>query len=234
MNDSPNVPVRSVETTLGIVEEIQARNGAGVSELAEALDIAKSTVHNHLRTLERHDYVIQEDDTFQLGFRYLDLGGHVRDRNPDFRFIQPKVRKIAEETGEICQFLVSECGAAIVVFMERGEQAVETNARVGRRTSLDELTAGRVLTAASGRQGADEEIVTALETDGYVAAAEAYVKGLRAIVVPITNTNGEVLGALNVAGPAHRLRNPEYEWEVADLVLDVSNELELNVSYSRY
>jgi len=105
MSDHPNVSVRSVETTLRIVAAIQARDEVGVSELADSLGIAKSTAHNHLRTLERHGYVVQEGDSFRLGFRWLDVGGHVRGPNPEFRYVRPKVRKIAETSGEICQFV---------------------------------------------------------------------------------------------------------------------------------
>jgi DNA-binding IclR family transcriptional regulator len=234
MSDHPNVPVRSVETTLRIVAAIQARDEVGVSELADSLGIAKSTAHNHLRTLERHGYVVQEGDSFRLGFRWLDVGGHVRDRNPEFRYVRPKVRKIAETSGEICQFIVREADTAIVVFMERGGQAVETNTRVGRRRPLDQHAAGRVLATLSGEDTTGREISDALERDGYVAADETQVKGLRAIVVPITNTDGYVLGVLRVAGPAHRLSDPDHEQRIANAMLDASNELELNVSYSRY
>ncbi|WP_267195329.1 IclR family transcriptional regulator domain-containing protein [Halegenticoccus tardaugens] len=54
------------------------------------------------------------------------------------------------------------------------------------------------------------------------------------MAVPITDTDGDVLGALSVAGPTYRLQNVDRETRIADLLLDISNELELNVSYSRF
>lgn len=236
MERSPNVPVRSVETTLSLLGQLQEWDGAGVSELASELDIAKSTVHNHLRTLERHEYVVREDDEFRLSFRFLDLGNHVRVREQEFDLVQPKVREIANETGETCQFFVREFDRAVIVFMEHGEQAVKTKTRVGTRIQLDQLAAGRVLAAmeeGENDKGDDSDSAT-LATDGYLVTDEAYIKGLHAIAVPITKTDDEVVGALSVAGPAHRLRNEEYEHDIANHLLNVSNELELNVSYSRY
>lgn len=235
MERSPNVPVRSVETTLSLLGLLQERDGAGVSELASELDIAKSTVHNHLRTLEQHEYVVQEDGGFRLSFRFLDLGNHVRVREQEFDLVQPKVREIANETGEICQFFVREFDLAVIVFMEHGEQAVKTKTRVGTRIQLDQLAAGRVLAAMEEENDErDDSDSATLATDGYLVTDEAYIKGLHAIAVPITKTDNEVVGALSVAGPAHRLRNEEYEHDIADLLLNVANELELNVSYSRY
>lgn len=235
-----NVPVQSVETSLAIIEELQRQGQAGVSTIADALDVSKSTTHNHLRTLERHEYVTQEGNEFKLGFRFLDVGGSVRDRDPTFQFIQPTVQTLAVETGEICQFVVRENEHAIVTFMEQGEQAVETRSRVGTRLPLGQLTAGRTLLAVE-QQSKDEEAesqssydAAKLAADGYLAADEGYVKGLRAIAISITNTDGDVLGAISISGPAHRLRDEEYKQNIADRMLNASNELELNVSYSRF
>lgn len=232
----PNVPVHAVETTLEIIKQLQVRDGAGVSTLASELGVAKSTVHNHLRTLERHTYVVQRGDEFYLSFRFLDLGGYVRARDPAFRLIRSKVQELAQKTGELCHFYINEGSIATVVFMERGEQAVETRTRVGTRIPLTQPAAGRVLIAVNDMditQNSRED-GEALEKNGYLATNEEYIKGLRAIAVPVTKANTDVIGALSVAGPAHRLQDEQREHEIADQMLDVSNELELNVSYSRY
>src|SRR5512132_2725239 len=61
----------------------------GVTELAERVGLAKPTVHGLLRTLERHELVMQDEDTgkyclgpavLQLGNAYLD-GSELRARS---------------------------------------------------------------------------------------------------------------------------------------------------------
>ncbi|MDS0295552.1 IclR family transcriptional regulator [Halogeometricum luteum] len=232
--DSANVPVRSVETTLRLLELLRERDVAGVSELAAELGVAKSTVHNHLRTLAMRDYVVPEEEGFSLGFRFLDFGGHVRARVGEFRQVEPKIREIADETGEICQFFVRDSDVAVVVFMEEGAQAVNTKMRIGARVPLDSLTAGRLLRLFDDAADGDASDAETLDADGYLAGDEEYIQGLHSIAVPVTKTNDDLVGVLNVAGPARRLRDEEYERDVADLLLNVSNELELNVSYTRY
>lgn len=49
-----------------------------MTELADTLDLAKSTVHSHLQTLVDLGYVVREDGTFQLGLQFLGLGERVR------------------------------------------------------------------------------------------------------------------------------------------------------------
>ncbi|WP_440767171.1 helix-turn-helix domain-containing protein [Natronorubrum sp. DTA7] len=47
---------------------------AGVTELADRLGLAKSTVHNHLLSLERHRYVVNEGGQYRLGLEFFNTG----------------------------------------------------------------------------------------------------------------------------------------------------------------
>jgi len=54
--------VKTTETLFDIVEYIED-DGATVTELADELKYAKSTVHRHLTTLEARRYVVKESNT---------------------------------------------------------------------------------------------------------------------------------------------------------------------------
>lgn len=253
---TPNVPVQAVEKTLEILQGLQELDGAGTTELADHLGMAKSTVFNHLRTLETHRYVVRDGDTYRIGLRFLTHGCQARDRNTNYRIVRPKVREIAEQTGEICQFVVEEGGRGIVVFHERGDRAVETRTRVGSSFPLHAITGGKAILAelpdeqvaeiiaSTGLPPATERTVTDesalrerladVRDRGYAVNREEHIKGLRAISVPITTTEGDLLGALVVSGPSYRLEEQSTEEELANVLLGVANELELNVTYSRF
>jgi len=253
--ETPNVPVKSVERTIRLIESIQRRNGASVTELAADLGVAKSTVHNHLRTLERHGYLVREEDVFGIGLRFLDHGGFARERRPAYGIVQPKVRDLAEETGELCQFVVTQRGRGVVLFQVRGERAVETRSRVGTRGPLHSMPAGKAILAhlppervreminehglpaatddtITDRQGLRADLERIVER-GYAINRAEHIGGLNALSVPITSGDEDLLGALAVVGPSHRLNDDEYEREVVDALLEAANELELNVTYSR-
>jgi DNA-binding IclR family transcriptional regulator len=252
----PNVPVKSVETAFAIVNAIQELNGAGITEIAEQVGKSKSTVHNHLQTLKRHRYVIEDGGSYRLGLRFLDHGSHARERNPSYTVIQPKVREIAEETGEICQFVVEEGGRGFVVFHEGGEHAVEIQTRIGMSGLLNGITGGKAILAYLSDRRIEEivsehglpaltddtitdsaelfERLEQIRNQGYAINNEEHIKGLRAISVPIKTTESKLFGAMSVASPSYRLEEPNYEKEVTDLLLGAANELELNVTYSRF
>jgi DNA-binding IclR family transcriptional regulator len=228
-DETPNVPVQTVVTTLRIIEYLHEHSECGVSEIAEALPSSKSTVHNHLQTLRRENYVIKTDGQYGLGYRFLDFAGAIRQRDPMFGSVQEKVRELAEETGEITQFVVDDGETAVVMFIERGAEAAKTNIRFGQRVPIDEIVAGRVISEARR-----EELTGEISESDCLVDNESFVRGLRSIAAPLSDVNGSLHGALSVSGPAHRFRNDDHVDRLTDTLLNAINELELDVSYSRY
>ena len=254
-DDTANVPVKSVERALAIVESIQERNGATLSELADDLGVAKSTTHNHLRTLERRGYLVRDDGVFHIGLRFLDHGGFARERKASYRFVRPKLHEIARETNELCQFVVGQHGEGFVLFQARGTDAVETQSRIGSHGPLHSVPGGKAILAQSSIEAVNsfvedgglptttartitdpDELVRELERiteRGYAINRSEYITGLDGIGVSIRSADEDVLGALTVLGPSHRLDDDPTEEAISDRLLDAANELELNVTYSR-
>nr|WP_321169935.1 IclR family transcriptional regulator C-terminal domain-containing protein [Salinigranum rubrum] len=96
-----------------------------------------------------------------------------------------------------------------------------------RRTWLPELTPHTITD--------HDEFFSQLDTireRGYAFNDEESIQGLRAVGVPIRGKEHEILGALSVSGPTHRLKGDWYTEDIPDLLLGVSNELELNIRHA--
>ena len=253
-NEQSTSTVQASETTLAVVEALQALDGGRVNEVAEYMDKSPSTVHRHLSTLLRNDYVTKKGDIYHLGMRFLTVGGTVQNRDPAFRMARTKVKELAEQTGERAQFLVEEHGYRIYVHTETGKQAVETDSQIGKRgplhcsaagksilsqlpeTYVEEIFPDKELSAITPNTITDwEELMEELETIRETEIAynfEESTEGLNAIGTAITSPNEQVIGGLSISGPAHRLNDERLETELADFLLGVANELELNIKYN--
>lgn len=247
------VPIKSVGTMFEILAEIQRRDSAGVSELAESLDVAKSTIHNHLATLYAYEYVERDGDQFSIGVRFLDHGGHARSNLSGSELIKEKVHEVANQTGELVQFLVEEHGRGVIVFRESGDKAVRTKTRLGRRVYLHHVSAGKAVFAQlpedrveaiinrHGLPPKTEQTITDPETllnhladireQGYVFDEEEHIRGLYSLAVPVGSGDGDVIGAMSIAGPPHRIQNEAKQEEFVQLLTGVANEIELNLTY---
>ena len=107
-----------VINTLRILEEVAVRQPVGVSELARAVALPKSTVHRGLRALEAAGWIGSDGDEppkWILRTKALDVGRHVVDglgmRHKTTRAME-QLRQITEETIHLA---VLEDGRMVIV-----------------------------------------------------------------------------------------------------------------------
>jgi DNA-binding IclR family transcriptional regulator len=251
----PRETLSTIERGFEVVRTLREMGGARVTELAEELDMAPSTAHKYLATLAKERYVVKEGDEYHVGLEFLDLGTYVKNRKKGYRLSIPKVREIAEETGERAQFVVEEYGRGIYVHTEASDaRAVLTDRRAGVHRYLHSSAAGKAILAnlpdyrvdeiidehglpaetdqtITDRDELFEELAEISETNVAYNNEES-VEGLLAVGVPIQGPEGLVLGSLSVSGPSNRLKGPLYTEEIPDLLLGHANEIELNIRYS--
>lgn len=245
--------VRSAETLFDIIEYIHRAEGVTVSKAATDLNYAKSTIHRHLSTLEQRGYVV-EDDGYFIGFRFLELGEQARNRRRAYRLAGEKVDELAAETDERAQFIVEEHGDAVYIHRAHGAHAVKTDPGIGKRIPLHATSAGKAILATMTdeevsrivEQTAFDDITHKTITDptelyvelkdirerGYAFNCQENLDGLHAVGVPITDSDENIIGALSVSGPTHRLTGEWFEDDLPALLLGAANELELNIAHS--
>ncbi|ADQ68555.1 transcriptional regulator [Halogeometricum borinquense DSM 11551] len=247
--------VKTTETVFEIIEALRAMEGARVTELADTLDKAKSTIHRHLSTLEAQEYVVREGDEYDIGLRFLSLGEYARNRKEAYPKLHPKVKELAEKTDESAQFFVAEHGKAVYVHRETGDNAVSTpNSKAGEGVPLYATAAGKAILSCYPKEKVErilDEIslvaltentitqksalhdeIDAIQKRGYSVNREENVNGIHAVGVPVRRTNGWPIGALSISGPAYRLQGELLEETLPALLLETANELELNIAYS--
>ncbi|MFC7251798.1 IclR family transcriptional regulator [Halomicroarcula sp. GCM10025324] len=246
MSENSAARIKSVQTALAVIETLYERDGARVDEVADAVDVSKSSAHRHLTTLERENYVVREGDEYVLSLQFLELGDYVGGRKGIFRLAEPKVREIADETGERAQFVVEEHGYVRYVHRATGDRAVKTTSGVGKRVRMHAVAAGKAILAElpeervrniiaeRGLPAFTEHTITDearlfeelgdIRERGVAFADEELVEGLRAVGVLIRGSDDRVLGALTVAGPTHRLKDDVWREDIPNLLLGTANE----------
>lgn len=246
--------VKTALTVFAIIEALEEMGGAGITELANELGLAKSTVHSHLVTLHEAEYVVREEDRYHLSLKFLKLGEHARMRKREFRDTQQKVEELAETTQERAQFIVEEHGRGVYVHRAVGENAVHTDPGVGHSIPLHMTAAGKAILAAfpdsrveeilarHGLEAVTEHTITdegelfdeleEIRERGYAMNLEENIAGLHAVGVAVRRNDGSVCGAFSVSGPSHRITGERLREELPNLLLGTANELELNLQYS--
>lgn len=251
MVDQSGNTVASVERSYKIVYALQESNGGRIQEIATSLGFAPSTIHKHLVTLEKLGYVRKEGDEYQLGMRFLTLGGQIRNSKQGYRLAIELVSRLVNEVDERAQFVVEDSGRGFYLHTEISQHSVQIDRYIGKRRYLHASAAGKAILANLPDKRVDKIIdrwglpaetpatitdsevlyheLEQIRSDGVAFNDGESIKGLRAVGVPVMTPQDTVLGAFSVSAPAHRLKGDYYEEELPDLILGFANELELNL-----
>ena len=254
MTDGAKHPVRTTEKTLQLVEALRESEGAGVTELADRVDMGKSAVHNHLSTLREHGYVVKEGDTYRTGLKFLEVGGQRRNRMRLYDAAESKVNELAHRSGELCNLLTEERGVGVYLYRAKGDDAVDLDTYAGRRTHLHNTALGKAVLAYLPRSRVEEildrrglpaetdnsitdrgalfEELDRVRDRGYAVDDEERLAGLRCVAVPIRTSDGRVLGAISVSSPRSRMKGDRLAHDLPEMVQNAANVIELDINYA--
>ena len=247
MGDTDTITVQATATSLQIVEELYDRDGAGVTELADAMDVSKSAVHNHLSTLRTLGYVKNTNGTYELTHRFLRIGFGTRERNPVYQAAQSEIRKLARNTNAVANLVVPENADA--VYLHR-IGARDHPISIGGSVKLHAAAAGKAILAFRsadavdkyvGRHGLDPK------TDRTVTDRATLRSELRSIrdrniafdsgeldpdwqcaASPVV-VDGDPVGAVSVSGPSDEMQGKRLEEDTAGLVSSAAKTIELEL-----
>lgn len=246
--------INAVEISLGVIQELVEQDGARVTEIAEALDVAPSTAHNHLQTLLNQGYVVNEGSIYYPSLEFLYIGDYTQRRKVGYQKAKSQVDALAEESGGRTHFTVLEHGRGRYIYTSMGELTFEPFSGNGSDFPLHVTAAGKVMLAELPEahvreiidtQGLDPstpqsitdedelfEELDRIRERGVAFNVEEHHRGISAAAAPVTEPNGSLLGALTVSGPAQRFKGDVLREEFPDMLLARVNELELDIMYS--
>jgi DNA-binding IclR family transcriptional regulator len=221
--------VQSVDRALEVLDILARRGEAGVTELAAALEVHKSTASRLVAALERRDLVEQVGDRgkYRLGAGILRLAAATSGHLEVTSQAKPVCVALAAALGETVNVAVLGAGAAINVMQEMSAtSSVVSRDWIGRPTPLHATSSGKVLLAHADAATRDAVLAGPLERytpatvtgaddlrrqleealrRGWAATAEELEVGLNAVAAPVRDAGGIVVAAVSVSGPAYRL-----------------------------
>lgn len=242
----------SVRLAFNIIEHLSDHGSCGVTDLSRALEIPKSTVHVHLKTLQAVGYVIKTGNDYRLSHRFLQIGGVLRQRNKLFQIADAELKRIGRQTGELAILVIEEEGRGVELHKLWTEESLDDNTPIGGYLPLHSTATGKAILAYLPEERVDVIIehyglpsvgpktitdVTELQTElatirdrEYAITDEEHSAGVKAIATPIL-INGEVLGSIGVSGPSKRMTDDRLHDELAPNILESKNIIELRMRY---
>jgi DNA-binding IclR family transcriptional regulator len=226
-----NATANTSSTTLKalLVLEVVAASSRplSVSEVAEQVDVDKSTVYRMLNTLVDAGYVIRDEISkrYSLSYKVVSLSRNLLAENEVSRLIRRTLTHLSAATSETLHFSVVDGEEAVLVQRVKGTQLVTVDFQIGDRVPLHCTSIGKAVLAfqdvryieqiiAAGLPKSASNTITEpmdfrqelqrIRSQGYAIDDREFSDNMRCIAVPVFEGGGHVNGGISISGPDSR------------------------------
>lgn len=224
-----------------------------VTELAEALNINKSTVSRTMATLASEGFVYKNPETnkYRLGLSIITLNSVINYHMDLFRESQPVLNRLVDATGETAHISVLDEGEIIYLQKVECKHPVQILSHVGKRNPAYCTSAGKVLLAYSDKEVVEKvianglrrftkntitnpdklrQILAEVKVNGYAHTHEELSEGIESVATPIRDYTGKVIAALSVVAPTSRL-NIRKRKDITQRTINASKDISQRLGY---
>lgn len=219
----------SVENALCLLEALRTQSSFSVKEAAEMLEVAPSTAHRLLTTLQAHGFVsqVRPSRRYEVGPALVDIALEAL-RGIDVRqTAHPYLQELASIVRETVNLIVLDGDQIRFIDSVEGPEAVRVSSRTGAvlpahctaggkvllaaldGTQLARLYPGRRLSALTPQSVTDRAALMTelaeIRRKGYATSFEQSTNGLSAVAVSVRGGSSQVIAAIGVSAPAARL-----------------------------
>jgi IclR family acetate operon transcriptional repressor len=218
--------VQSLVRALGIINQLaETDEGMTLSRIAERVDLAPSTVHRLLTTLEQERYVRFDADRrlWSVGVQTFVAGGAFLKSRRLVAVARPYMRALMEECRETVNLAIEHDCEAIYVHQVERRSTMSPPARAGARVPLHCSGVGKALLSAMPENHLEKALsgegmprltantivsrsmlrddVAQARKRGFAVDDEEHAVGLRCVAAPVFDEFGGPMAALSISGP---------------------------------
>ena len=251
-------PVGALKVAHDVVCVLADRGATGVTAVAAALDVPKSTAHDHLRTLEQLGYVVNDGGTYRLSPQFLKYGEAARSTHELFVRGREETLALAEAIGERhhVQLVTEENGRCAVLLATRWQR--ETHSTPATHTypthaHLHTNAPGKAILASMPREEIErviathglprqtpatitdaDELFAAIERsreDGHATDHGELIAGMAGVAAPIV-TDTDVHGAIALYSASETFETDLHDSRFVEAVRESAEEIRANLIFA--
>jgi len=236
--------MRSVQRILAVFESFTTeRNTLTLQEIADRIDLPKSTSFRIVQSLEKAGYLVRlEDQQYCLSFRFTRLAGLVKSTLGIREIARPVITELADKTKETVSIHTVVGRNRVCIDAMSTSSALRSVIQPGEQVPLLAGSATKVLIAylekkeltpiaasiAKAMKKAQAQVmaeIAAVREQGFAVSHGERLLGVSAISAPIKDVEGQVHYCLSIGGPSVRMQM--HEKEFVKLAVDAAAEISL-------
>jgi DNA-binding IclR family transcriptional regulator len=233
----PNSEPRKIASVINALRALRVLadhpDGIGVTQLAHAIGVGKSSAHLLLVTLLDQDFVVQSSSgRYRLGLAAFEVGAAAGGVAAPGGPLTPALRELADQSWEAVSLAAASGRDALIVQRVESASVLRAEIRVGTRMPLHSSASGKYLLASMPEERLDElfpeedlpavtpytirtktllrEQLAEVRERGFARNDDEYTVGISGLATGVVDGTGAVAYALSIAGPTHRFRPDDW------------------------
>ena len=225
-----------------------------IAEISRRTEISRAAVRRCLLTLIKLGYATTDGRTYSLLPKVLTLGHAYLSSTPLAVTAQPILDRLSDKLGEA--FSMATLEGEEILYVARSSiplRLISVNLSIGSRLPAYCTSMGQILLAGLDDAALEDYLehanlqakpsrtlhtpeairlaVAEVRLRGWVVSDQELEIGLRSLAVPLKDSAGQVLAALNVGTHAGRVTRQELETRFLPVLLEASKELSAKLFY---
>ena len=248
LTGDPNF-MTSLARGLAVIHAFQERKRhLTIAQISHRTEIPRASVRRCLHTLMKLGYVTTDGRTYSLLPKVLTLGHAYLSSTPLAVTAQPILDRLSDRLNEACSMATLEGDE--ILYVARSSiplRLISIDLSIGSRLPAHCTSMGQILLAALDDAALEDylehadlqprtsrtlrtpeqirTVVAQIRQRGWVISDQELELGLRSLAVPLRDSAGQVLAALNVGTPVSRVTRQELETRFLPVLLEASKEL---------
>jgi DNA-binding IclR family transcriptional regulator len=246
--------VQSIERAFSVLRCLSG-GAAGVTDVAERVNLPKSTVSRLLATLESLGVVEQSQSggPYRLGAQLIEIAAATLPGRSLAAAARPHLVELTRLSGEASSVSMIEQRRVLYLDQIESDHPVQVRDWTGARIPLHLVSSGLAMLAFAEPERIDAYLDRPLErftensvidhaqvrsrlaqvaVDGWSWVVDEYEHGISSIAAPIRDQAGVVVAAVHAHGPTYRFPGERTATSIAELVVNAARRIEANISSS--
>lgn len=254
LTGDPNF-MASLARGLAVIHAFQERKRhLTIAEISRRTEISRAAVRRCLLTLIKLGYATTDGRTYSLLPKVLTLGHAYLSSTPLAVTAQPILDRLSDKLGEA--FSMATLEGEEILYVARSSiplRLISVNLSIGSRLPAYCTSMGQILLAGLDDAALEDYLehanlqaktsrtlhtpeavrsaVVEVRLRGWVVSDQELEIGLRSLAVPLKDSAGQVLAALNVGTHVGRITRQELETRFLPVLLEASKELSAKLFY---
>lgn len=253
----PAQPIKTLDRALSILEVLaQSGSPLTLSEIAEEVELDRSTVYRFLGAMELRNMVEQNDSNrYKLGLKLVEIG-YAALEDMDLRLVaRPILQDLVHRCNETANLSVLIGHEVMYIDQVESSNMIKMFARIGSRAPAYATGAGKALLAYLPPKELDEVLervnfrpytkrtitgpellrasLSQIRLQGYALDFGELEAGVNCVAVPIFDWRGYPVAALSMSGPSSRVTEEFINGHLANILVAAAEQVSHKLGYRK-